>query len=90
MLVTKWNNASIQIKLIASFTITLIIILAMNLFMYMNINSLMARVDEVYVSNLNLNELSDALQTRIWIRKVRTLWIPITAPIRSTENCWKD
>ena len=63
MLVTKWNNASIQIKLIASFTITLIIILAMNLFMYMNINSLMARVDEVYVSNLNLNELSDALQT---------------------------
>ena len=63
MLVTKWNNASIQIKLIVSFTITLIIILAMNLFMYMNINSLMARVDEVYVSNLNLNELSDALQT---------------------------
>lgn len=63
MLVTKWNNASIQIKLIASFTITLIIILAMNLFMYMNINSLMARVDEVYVSNLNLNKLSDALQT---------------------------
>lgn len=63
MLVTKWNNASIQIKLTVSFTITLIIILAMNLFMYMNINSLMARVDEVYVSNLNLNELSDALQT---------------------------
>lgn len=62
MLVAKWNNASIQIKLTVSFMITLIIILAMNLFMYMNINSLMARVDEVYVSNLNLNELSDALQ----------------------------
>lgn len=63
MLVTRWNNASIQIKLTVSFMITLIIILVMNLFMYMNINSLMARVDEVYVSNLNLNELSDALQT---------------------------
>lgn len=42
---------------------TLLVILAMNLFMYMNINSMMARVDEVYVSNLNLNELSEALQT---------------------------
>ena len=63
MVMAKWNNASIQIKLTISFMFTLIIILAMNLFMYMNINSMMARVDEVYVSNLNLNELSEALQT---------------------------
>lgn len=59
----KWNNASIQIKLTISFMFTLVIILAMNLFMYLNINSMMSRVDEVYVSNLNLNELSEALQT---------------------------
>lgn len=62
-MVTKWNNASIQVKLTISFMFTLIIILVMNLFMYMNINSMMARVDEVYVSNLSLNELSEALQT---------------------------
>lgn len=62
-MVTKWNNASIQIKLTISFMFTLITILVMNLFMYMNINSMMARVDEVYVSNLSLNELSEALQT---------------------------
>lgn len=62
-MVTRWNNASIQIKLTVSFMFTLVIILVMNLFMYMNINSMMARVDEVYVSNLNLNELSEALQT---------------------------
>ena len=62
MLVTKWNNASIQIKLTVSFTFTLIIILVMNLFMYVNINSMTSRVDEVYVSNVNLNELSEALQ----------------------------
>ena len=59
----KWNNASIQIKLTISFMFTLVIILAMNLFMYMNINSMMSRVEEVYVSNLKLNELSEALQT---------------------------
>ncbi len=62
MLVTKWNNASIQIKLTVSFTFTLIIILVMNLFMYVNINAMTSRVDEVYVSNVNLNELSEALQ----------------------------
>ena len=44
MLVTKWNNASIQIKLTVSFTFTLIIILVMNLFMYVNINSMTSRV----------------------------------------------
>lgn len=63
MLAAKWNNASIQIKLMVSFMFTLIVILGMNLFMYMNINSMMSRVEEVYVSNLNLNELSEALQT---------------------------
>ena len=62
MMVAKWNNASIQIKLTVTFMFTLIIILAMNLFMYMNTNSMMSRVDEVYVSNVNLNELSEALQ----------------------------
>lgn len=62
MLAAKWNNASIQIKLTVSFMFTLIVILGMNLFMYMNINSMMSRVEEVYVSNLNLNELSEALQ----------------------------
>lgn len=34
----------------------------MNLFMYMNISSMMSRVDEVYISNLKLNELSEALR----------------------------
>ncbi len=62
MLQVKWNNASMQIKLTASFLFTLVIILFMNLFMFININSMIARVDEVYVSNVNLNELSEALQ----------------------------
>lgn len=62
-MITKWNNASIQIKLTVSFMITLILTIVMNLFMYMNIYSMMARVDEVYVSNLSLNELSESLQT---------------------------
>ncbi len=62
MLINKWNNASMQIKLTASFSFTLIVILIMNIFMYMNTNSIIVQVDEVYVSNVNLNELSEALQ----------------------------
>lgn len=61
MLQTKWNNASLQVKLTVTFAFTLIIILFTNIFMYININSMIARVDEVYVSNVNLNELSEAL-----------------------------
>lgn len=59
---TKWNNASLQLKLTISFSFTLVIILAMNIYMYMNINKMMGQVDEVYASNVNLNELSDALE----------------------------
>ena len=58
---TRWNNASMQMKLTISFTFTLVIILVMNIFMYMNVNTLTARVEAVYASNVNLNELSEAL-----------------------------
>lgn len=63
MLETRWNNASMQLKLTISFTFTLVIILVMNIFMYMNVNTLTARVEAVYASNVNLNELSEALTT---------------------------
>ena len=62
ILETRWNNASLQLKLTISFSFTLIIILVMNIFMYTNINKMIGRVDEVYASNVNLNELSDALE----------------------------
>ena len=62
ILETRWNNASLQLKLTISFSFTLIIILVMNIFMYTNINKMIGRVDEVYASNINLNELSDALE----------------------------
>lgn len=58
----KWNNASLQLKLTISFSCTLIIIMVMNVFMYMNINKMIGQVDEVYASNVNLNELADALE----------------------------
>lgn len=52
---------SIKKKLVLSFGITLGAIFIINIFMYMSVHSLLSRVDEVYVSNVNLNELLEAL-----------------------------
>lgn len=61
ILVTKWSKLSLQWKLTAAFVFTSVIILIVNLIMYFSINKMMGKIDQVYVSNINLNELSDSL-----------------------------
>lgn len=58
---TLWNRTSLQGKLTVSFFSTIFIILLINVFMFTNINTVIGRVDEVYVSNVNLNELTEGL-----------------------------
>ncbi len=57
----KFANLPIQTKLIVVYCLTALLILVVNLFMYRNINHMLRRLDQIYVSNINLNELSDAL-----------------------------
>ncbi len=57
----KWKKFSLQRKLTAAFVFTSFIMLIVNFIMYFNINQMMGKIDEVYVSNVNLNELSDSL-----------------------------
>lgn len=57
----KFANLPIQTKLIVVYCLTALLILVVNLFMYRNINNMLHRLDQIYVSNINLNELSDAL-----------------------------
>lgn len=57
----KWKNLSIQLKLIAAFMLTFLFIFAVNLILYVNINVMTGRIDQVYQSNSSLNELSEAL-----------------------------
>lgn len=57
----RLQNLTIQTKLIVSFIATTIIIIVVNLFMYQNINLLVNRLDAIYMSNVRLNELEDAL-----------------------------
>lgn len=57
----KWYMATIRMKLVAVFMFTCSIVFVVNLFMYFNINASINKINEVYISNVNLNELSDAL-----------------------------
>lgn len=57
----KWRYLTLQQKLTALFVLTAVIILAVNLYMFTFINEMTGKVEEVYVSNVSLNELSGAL-----------------------------
>lgn len=54
-------NSSIQSKLVVIFIFTSAFVFAVNLFMFVNINSVISKIDRVYLSNAMLNELADAL-----------------------------
>lgn len=57
----KWYTLTIRIKLVAVFMCTCAIIFIVNIFMYIEVNSTISKINEVYISNVKLNELSDSL-----------------------------
>ena len=59
---SKFKSLPLQTKLVAVYCFTTVLILAINIFMYSNINNMLGRLDQIYVSNINLNELSDSLE----------------------------
>lgn len=58
---SKWDNFPIRLKLILVCMFTSCIIFSVNIFMYMSINAKINEMNRVYISNINLNELSEAL-----------------------------
>ena len=59
---SRYNN-SIQTKLMVAFLLTTVLIIFMNIFMYINTNRMLESLDEVYAENINLNEISDVLDS---------------------------
>lgn len=57
----KWKYLTLQQKLTALFVLTAVIILTVNLYMFSITNEMTGRVEQVYVSNVSLNDLSGAL-----------------------------
>ncbi len=54
-------NLAIQTKLIFVFIFTSIIVFVVNVFVYINLNQMISKIEEIYASNVSLNELADAL-----------------------------
>lgn len=57
----RWKDLTLQQKLTALFVLTAVIILAVNLYMYALLNAMTGRVEQVYDSNLQLNDLTEHL-----------------------------
>jgi len=58
---TAFGNLSIRKKLTLAYIMTAVLILLVNIFVYVNVNRVIDRLDRVYVSNINLNELSNSI-----------------------------
>ena len=58
---TIFGNLSIRKKLTLAYIMTAVLILLVNIFVYVNVNHVIDRLDRVYVSNINLNELSNSI-----------------------------
>ena len=57
----KFVNLSIRTRLLTLFMLTITLTFVVNLFVYINLNQMINRIEDVYSSNLNLNELSEIL-----------------------------
>ncbi len=59
--IDKWKHLTLQKKLIYMFALAAVLILAVNLYMYAIINEMTRKVETVYESNVDLNDLSSDL-----------------------------
>lgn len=57
----KIRRGTIRFRLVIVFVFTTGVVFFVNMFLYFNINKSINRIDEVYVSNVGLNELLDSL-----------------------------
>lgn len=57
----KWMGMTLRQKLVALFAMTSSFIVLVNMFTYATISRMMGRVEDVYISNVNLNDLSNGL-----------------------------
>jgi len=56
-----FSNMKISRKLVAVFLATSFIAMGVNIFIYLNLNQALEKINTVFASNISLNELSDSL-----------------------------
>ena len=53
----RWNDLSLQIKLVSIFALTLFFVVGVNIIMFINTNGMVNSLEKIYVTNLNLDGL---------------------------------
>ena len=77
---------SIQSRLIILFLITTALIFLVNVFVYLNINRIIERIEAPYSSNVSLNELSDTVSN---VQNDVTVYLK-TKSTESLEDYYRD
>ena len=57
-----WTRLSLEKKILLAVTVMTLTLFVSNIFIYLQVNKIAGRMDTVYVSNVNLSELSQALE----------------------------
>ena len=57
----RFSDYSIQTRLLIMFLLTTALIFVVNVYVYMNLNQMIGRIEDIYASNVSLNNLSDTL-----------------------------
>ncbi len=81
----RFTNLSIQMRLTILFLLTTALIFIVNVYVYVNINQMIGRIEALYSSNVSLNELSDRLSS---IQDNMTLYLK-TKSTESLEDYYK-
>ncbi len=55
------GDMSIRVKFVTMFMLTSLVLFGVNTFMFYNINQITLQLDEIYISNVKLNTMTDAL-----------------------------
>jgi len=61
MIRRKWNNASVRSKILFSFLVPILLIIITNGYMYISTTAMMEKVNQIYTTNVTLNNLSESL-----------------------------
>lgn len=57
-----WSHLSLEKKILLAVTLMILTLFISNIFIYLQVNKIAGKMDTVYASNVNLSELSEALE----------------------------
>ena len=88
-----WSHLSLEKKILLAVTLMILTLFISNIFIYLQVNKIAGKMDTVYASNVNLSELSEALEhvqkdmgDYVSVR-ARTALRAITKASRNTRDC---